>query len=457
MKNKILLLCISSVLVLSSCGTSSYYAGGYQDGIYYRPDNSLTLAKTAEDKKLSDLSAQTKDRNQSRYSKNIVDTLYLDEKGVAVVDLEPDKSYLVVIDEETYEDRFKRFNDDSYCFTINFNWDVPYYSYWYNPWYYPSWHRHHYFGFYNPWYGSYFGWGYYDPWYYGYNYGFSPMFGWGYYDPWYYGNFYNPYFNPYYPYHPYNPYYPYYPYYSNSLNQNYPSSSLADSYTGKRDSAPVNRRPDNSLVSNDRGIASNDNSNYRRVPGYTQTRGEKSTFDRVTDRGNYDRTDRTGGTSNSQAATSERRTLSSSGTESSFNRQNDRNIKSGGRDNSSVNSGSSSSYRRSTPPSQGTSVNRAGSSDRSSSSSSNYSTGSDRRSSGNAAVNSYNRRNTNEDYSSGSSSSYSRSSSSSNSSSSNSSSSSYSRSSSGSTSSGSSYSGGSSTSSSSGGTSGSRR
>lgn len=208
MKNFSLYIALLSTLILTSCGTSASYTAGaaYQDGIYYQPDyNSLQAAQSAEQSKLAALTEET--RAKKVYTEP-VDTIVLDQTSKDItVPLEMDKKYVVLLEGETYEERFKKFDDESdYTFSINFEYGYgnhfygyPYsYAYpyrstwhlsWYHPWYGPSYH----YGWYDPWY---------DPWYYPGYYPYYPYYGpayaYGWYDPWYYPGYY-PMYPPIYP------------------------------------------------------------------------------------------------------------------------------------------------------------------------------------------------------------------------------------------------------------------
>lgn len=206
MKNFSIYLVLLSSLILTSCGTSASYtsSNGIEDGIYYNPDYASLKASTlAEETYIAELTKETK---ASRIYSEPVDTIHLGETKNVELPLEPDKTYVVLLDGETYEERLNKFDDDSdLTFSINFEYNVgvgynwgwnPYYRY-YGPSYYWGWRS----AWYDPWYYP-----YYDPWYYPW---YGPSYAWGWYDPWYYP-YYDPWYYPWYPYHPhvYPGYYP---------------------------------------------------------------------------------------------------------------------------------------------------------------------------------------------------------------------------------------------------------
>ncbi|MEF9987087.1 MAG: hypothetical protein RSC28_06345 [Bacteroidales bacterium] len=212
MKNKYLFLYLAGVISLISCGTTSHasYSGnGYQNGIYYTPDANETKSYAQDEQELKNLQNKTtKSFNAStQYSnydkKTGVETIYVGDTNLVNIDYNPNITYSLVDNDESYEARIKKFDSPTYTVNIelnnnqygnyyplwemNFGWYRPYWmtmgTGWYNPWwgsyyswYGPSWG--------NPWYGPSWGFGWnnwygcYDPWYYGGGWG-------GWYDPWY--------------------------------------------------------------------------------------------------------------------------------------------------------------------------------------------------------------------------------------------------------------------------------
>lgn len=207
MKKKSLYLILLGALSLTSCGTSASYTNSslIEDGIYYTPDYvSIRQAHNQQRQEIATLTQETKNRNDRTYT-SPTDTIVLGETKSVTLPLELDKTYVVLMDGESYEERFNKFNDANYTFSINFDyslgtypyyygwngWYAPsYYGMWYDPWYSP-WHYHRYDRWYSYWYGpSWFTW-------------YGPNYPWGGYDPWY-----NPWYDPWY----YNYHAPYYYY-----------------------------------------------------------------------------------------------------------------------------------------------------------------------------------------------------------------------------------------------------
>lgn len=197
MKKISLCVILLGSIIITSCGTSASYTSGTSilDGIYYNPDYSAIKASTAaEEAYIAELTSETK---ASRIYSAKADTIVLGESRQIDIPLEPEKSYVVLLEGETYEERFNKFNDDQEpSFTINFeynfgygyNWGWNPYHRWYAPWYhswYDPWYDPWYNPWYSPWYGPGYAWGWYDPWYYSW------------YDPWY-SPWYNPWYNPWY-------------------------------------------------------------------------------------------------------------------------------------------------------------------------------------------------------------------------------------------------------------------
>lgn len=204
MKNNILFLLAAGIFAFSSCGTSNRasYAGlGYQNGIYYTPDTRVEQAYAQSQTELSDLQQQTRqtigngNRAAGYNADNGVKTIFVGDTNQVDIDYNPDITYSIVDDDESYEARLRKFDSPSYTINIDmsmgYGWDDPWYNPWWGPYY--SWYRPYSIawrtGWYNPWWDSYYswygpGWGYswwnsgwYDPWW-----GWHGWYGW--YDPW---------------------------------------------------------------------------------------------------------------------------------------------------------------------------------------------------------------------------------------------------------------------------------
>lgn len=218
MKKSLILLSICSAVLLTSCGTSSYYASSsFEDGIYYRPSKDLRAEADADKEQVQRLIEQTR-QEAARFS----DTIIIAGASNSVdIPYDPDKQYTILFDDQL---------ESTGQLNINFNFDdwypgygfMDYYSYW--DWRYwkifgPSWYR---WGWYDPWY-----WGWYDPWYGGWSWSFRyawdchfGLFGWhlpGYWGPGYWGpgywGWYDPWYGPW----------------------GYPTASFFPTYHGKRD------------------------------------------------------------------------------------------------------------------------------------------------------------------------------------------------------------------------------
>lgn len=172
MKNKLhSLLILACSILLSSCGTASYYSVAvFDDGIYYRPTKDSRMKMVAATREHYELEqAALKESDYSTY-------LAKDDDG-----------HLYLINEypdgESYEARLHKFDSPVYTLRLDFGiWDYP----WYNPWWGSFRYPYHSLA-YNSWRLR-----FYDPWYY------DTFYGW--YDPWYYDPFYwgNPHYYGYY-------------------------------------------------------------------------------------------------------------------------------------------------------------------------------------------------------------------------------------------------------------------
>ncbi len=196
MKKSLILVPMCFAVLLTSCGTSSYYASsGFEDGIYYRPSGESRTEALADNKEVQQLIEQTR-----KEAAGFSDTLVISGTGNTVdIPFAPGSRYTIY-----QTDSINQLN-------INFNFDdwypgygfMDYYSYW--DWRYwnvfgPSWYR---WGTYDPWY-----WGWYDPWYGGWSWSFRyawdchfGLFGWtfpGYWGPGYWGPGYWGWYDPWY-------------------------------------------------------------------------------------------------------------------------------------------------------------------------------------------------------------------------------------------------------------------
>ena len=194
MKTNILLIILASVALLSSCGTMSQSARntstGFVNSIYYTPSQAEMDAYNNSKAELAELQKNTK--------KGITQTIFVGDTNVVNIDYNPNYTYSIVDDDESYEARLRKF--DSPVYTVNIEWNDPYYTGW-DSWYRPYWAT---IGtaWYNPWWGPYYSWwgpswGWHN-WYswYGWD---NLWFGYGWYDPWWgphYGGLWGPAWDP---------------------------------------------------------------------------------------------------------------------------------------------------------------------------------------------------------------------------------------------------------------------
>lgn len=229
MKNYTLFTLLAGTYFLVSCGTYNKASNSqaYQNGIYYNYDENAARstsysnqaeatglqAKTYRALNESNTTSTASRRDQvSSSSSNGTQTIYVGDTNQVNIQYDPNVTYSIMDDDESYEARLKKFDSPTYTVNISFGgfWEDP----WYSPWwggYYDRWYRPNWItwgtGWYNPYYGYYYSWmgprwniGYswYNGWYagvYGWN---DPWYGgWygGWYDPWYYGGIYNPWYH----------------------------------------------------------------------------------------------------------------------------------------------------------------------------------------------------------------------------------------------------------------------
>lgn len=179
MKMRLVIL-ISAIAALSSCGTAAQYASSgqkYQDGIYYRPEQSLDKTERVPDETVENLIARSEETSLLLFGDR-KDTVIIPDSKSAVIHLDGEEGTTITITDDPFTDIYY----STYPWTY---YSPAYVSVWGSPWYYRSWVH------------------YYDPWYWG---------SW-YYDPWFWGVtgvFWDPWFcNPWFwgaPHLPYNPY-----------------------------------------------------------------------------------------------------------------------------------------------------------------------------------------------------------------------------------------------------------
>lgn len=164
---KAIIIPIMLGLFLSSCGTATKYASvTFDDAVYQKPgSNKYVVVDTRQDQELTQLREKTHVSEQAIINGKIVEPLYADEYGNVEVNLDEEKSYIILNPGESFEERLKKFESPELRITINHTWNVMY-----NPW-------NHYWSPYS-WrvYGRMFGYNhyrpfnhpYYSPWYNGY-------------------------------------------------------------------------------------------------------------------------------------------------------------------------------------------------------------------------------------------------------------------------------------------------
>ena len=283
MKNISLSILVAVSLALVSCGTGTYSAngnGGYTNSIYYTSSDAVptssgetyTQANTQDVKQLQTKTVAVLNSNTGKVfapaQPAYADTIFVGDENIVNVELNPESSYVIVDDEDSYEARLRKFDNATYV--INVIWDPMELS-WYNPfrwsWDYPYYrYRYGYHSaiYWNDWYNWRWGWN--DPWGYGwswYDRWYSPYWSWTWYwgwgsrwhDPWYYAGYYHPYHHPHHGYRP-------------GWNHDYHHSTPGRYYTrrgGRNDRGGVNRTPGvtpRSTATASRAVGSS----YRRTP-----------------------------------------------------------------------------------------------------------------------------------------------------------------------------------------------
>lgn len=210
MKNSNLFLLLASVFALASCGTYTYTAqqGGtqFRNSIYYTPGSTDSREYVQEQQYMAQLQEKTSSalqdaQTQSYDASTNTMTVQVGDNNVVDIEYNPNVTYQIVDDRESYEARLRKFDSPTYTINIemgatpwwgldwNTSWRWRTSWRWHNPWYYP-WSY--------PWYGA---WN--SPWYADYMWGFhSP-----YYDP-FYDPFYHPFYSPWWVYHHHHHHYP---------------------------------------------------------------------------------------------------------------------------------------------------------------------------------------------------------------------------------------------------------
>ena len=186
MKKSLIFLSICSAALLSSCGTSSYYASSaFEDGIYYRPDKESRQQLAEDRQEMQDLIEKTR-QEAARFS----DTIMLASiNGTnSITSAATANAVPVNINVDNWYE-YNLLGYDTYCSY----WDWRYWDM-FGPWgRYSSWAD--WYNWYSPWFP-----GIYDPWYpsYGWRWSFA-WNSWGWYGPWwggYWGGWYAPWYGP---------------------------------------------------------------------------------------------------------------------------------------------------------------------------------------------------------------------------------------------------------------------
>ncbi|MDP3397583.1 MAG: hypothetical protein Q8S23_00380 [Bacteroidales bacterium] len=166
---KAIIIPIMLGLFLSSCGTATRYASvTFDDAVYQKPgSNKYVVVNTVADQELDQLREKTHVSERAIINGKIVEPLYADEYGNVEVNLDEEKSYIILNPGESFEERLKKFDSPDFRITININsmWDQIYnpWDYYWSPYSWRVYGRmfgfHHYRPFNHP---------YYSPWYNGF-------------------------------------------------------------------------------------------------------------------------------------------------------------------------------------------------------------------------------------------------------------------------------------------------
>ena len=144
MKNISLSILVAVSLALVSCGTGSYSAngnGGYTNSIYYTssdavPGASQEVYQAPQDvKQLQTRTVASLTTNSNVFS-TYQDTIFVGDENIVNVEYNPESTYVIVDDEDSYEARLRKFDSPTYVVNVVVDpWDLA----WYNPfsWNYP--------------------------------------------------------------------------------------------------------------------------------------------------------------------------------------------------------------------------------------------------------------------------------------------------------------------------------
>ena len=186
MKKSLIFLSMCSAALLSSCGTSSYYAySAFEDGIYYRPDKETRQELEADRQEVQGLIEKTR-QEAARFSDTIMLASINGTNSITSTAAATATPVNINVD-NWYE--YNLLGYDTYCSY----WDWKYWDM-FGPWgRYSSWAD--WYNWYSPWFP-----GIYDPWYpsYGWTWSFA-WNSWGWYGPWwggYWGGWYDPWYGP---------------------------------------------------------------------------------------------------------------------------------------------------------------------------------------------------------------------------------------------------------------------
>ena len=200
MKNSNLFLLLAAVFALASCGTYTYTAqqGGsqFRNSIYYTPGSTNSQEYIQEQQYMAELQEKTDGalqnvQTQSFDASTNTMTVQVGDNNVVDIEYNPNVTYRIVDDQESYEARLRKFDSPTYTINIEMGttpwWGLDWRTSWYGrhySWYRSSWRWYNswYFPWSHPWYGA---WN--SPWYADYMWGFHTP----YYDP-----FYDPFYSP---------------------------------------------------------------------------------------------------------------------------------------------------------------------------------------------------------------------------------------------------------------------
>ena len=218
MKNISVSILVAVSLALVSCGTGTYSAngnGGYMNSIYYTSSDAVpgaseqvsptTYTTVSSGQNVNQLKTRTtailnSNSNVFASQTGYTDTIFVGDENIVNVEYNPQTTYVIADDDESYEARLRKFDSPTYTVNVVIDpWDLA----WYNPF---AWNwNYHYYGYrygyhsaiyWNDWWS--WRWGWHDPWGYGWNYWdrwYYPYsyysWGWGWHDPWYYRPYYS--------------------------------------------------------------------------------------------------------------------------------------------------------------------------------------------------------------------------------------------------------------------------